>query len=65
MKKTIYGISVLVIFTVLVMGIDNYFGPEIKKFSTVVFFAWTAQVLTRNWKEIKGFLRVLYGLDKK
>lgn len=65
MKKTIYGISVLVVFTALITGIDNWFGPEIKKFSTVVFFAWTAQVLTRNWKEIKEFLKVLYGLDKK
>ena len=65
MRKVIYYTSLLVVFVALVAGIDNYFGPEIKKFSTVVFFAWTAQVLTRNWKEIKEFLRALYGLDKK
>ena len=65
MRKAIYYTSLLIVFTALIAGIDNYFGPEIKKFSTVVFFAWTAQVLTRNWKEIKEFLRALYGLDKK
>ena len=65
MRKLIYYTSLLVVFAALTMGIDNYFGPEIKKFSTVVFFAWTAQVLTRNWKEIKEFLKILYGLNKK
>ena len=65
MRKAIYYTSLLVVFVALIMGIDNYFGPEIKTFSTVVFFAWTAQVLTRNWKEIKEFLKALYGLDKK
>ena len=65
MRKVIYYTSLLIVFTALVAGIDSYFGPEIKKFSTVVFFAWTTQVLTRNWKEIKEFLRALYGLDKK
>ena len=65
MRKAIYYTSLLIVFTALIMGIDNYFGPEIKRFSTVVFFAWTAQVLTENWKEIKEFLRALYGLDKK
>lgn len=64
MKKAIYYISLLIVFTALIMGIDNYFGPEIKKFSTVVFFVWTVQVLTRNWKEIKEFIRALYGLKK-
>jgi hypothetical protein len=65
MKKTIYGISVLVIFTVLIMGIDNWFGPEVKSFCSILFFVWIAQVLTGNWKEIIEFLKVLYGLDKK
>ena len=65
MKKTIYGISVLVIFTVLIMGVDNWFGPEVKTFSTIIFFAWIAQVLTGNWKMIKEFFKALYGLDKK
>ena len=64
MKKAIYYISLLIVFTALIAGIDNYFGPEIKKFSTVVFFVWTVQVLTRNWKEIKEFIRALYGLKK-
>ena len=65
MRKAIYGISVLVIFIVLVMGIDNWFGPEVKIFSTILFFVWVAQVLTGNWKEIKEFFNALYGLDKK
>ena len=65
MRKLIYYTSLLVVFTALTMGIDNYFGPEIKKFSTVVFFAWIAQIMTRNWREIKEFLKMLYGLDKK
>ncbi len=55
----------ITIFVTLTAGIDNYFGPEIKTFSTIVFFAWTAQVLTRNWEQIKEFLKILYGLDKK
>ena len=65
MRQTIYWISVLIIFTALIAGIDSYFGPEIRKFSIVVFFAWITQTLTGNWKEIKAFLRALYGLDKK
>ena len=65
MRKAIYYTSLLVIFVALIMGIDNYFGPEIKKFSTVVFFSWIAQILTKNWKEIKEFLRAMYVLNKK
>ena len=64
MRKAIYGISVLVMFTVLIMGIDNWFGPDVKHFCRPIFFVWVAQVLTGNWKEIKEFLKVLYGLDK-
>ena len=55
----------ITIFVALIMGIDNYFGSEIKKFCSIIFFIWIAQVLTRNWKEIKEFLKILYGLDKK
>lgn len=65
MRKAIYYISMLFMFTTLIAGIDNYFGPEIRTFSIVVFLAWTVQVLTRNWQEIIEFLKVLYGMDKK
>ena len=65
MRQTIYWISVLVIFVVLIAGMDDYFGPEIKKYSTVIFFVWIIELLTRNWNEIKAFLKILYGLDKK
>ena len=49
----------------LIAGIDNYFGPEIKKFSTIVFFAWMVQMTTGTWKGFKEFLKDLYGLNKK
>ena len=65
MRQTIYWISVLIIFVVLITGMDDYFGPEIKKYSTVIFFVWIIELLTRNWNEIKTFLKILYGLDKK
>ena len=65
MRKVIYYTSMITIFMILTTGIDNYYGPEIKKFSTVIFIAWTVQVITRNWREIKEFLKMLYGLDKK
>ena len=65
MRKIIYYTSMITIFVAMTMGVDNYFGPEIKKFCSIIYFVWIAQVLTRNWREIKEFLKMLYGLDKK
>lgn len=65
MRTFIYYTSVIIVFTALMAGIDSYFGPEIKTFSTIIFFAWVAQMLSSNWEKIKEFLKVLYGLDKK
>ena len=65
MKKTIYGISVFVMFATLIMGIDDYFGPEVKRFSTVIFFIWAVQTVNENWEKIKEITKILSGFDKK
>jgi len=55
----------ITIFVALTLGIDNYFGPQIKVFCCVLYFIWIAQIVTNHWKEIKELIKVLYGLDKK
>ena len=63
MRKSIYGISVLVMFMALVMGVDNWFGPDVKHFCRIIFFIWMAEVLTGNWEKIKELFKAMYGLE--
>ena len=65
MRKSIYAISVLVIFTVLIAGVDNYFGQDIKMFSMIVFPIWTIQVLSKNWNDIRELGKILFGVNQK
>lgn len=65
MRKLVYYTSILTIFTVLVAGIDNWFGSEIKNYSIVVFVLWVLELGTKNWPEIVEFFKILYGLDNK
>ena len=64
MKKVIYSLSVFVMCAALIMGFDNWFGPEVKSFCSILFFVWIAQTVTGNWKTIKEFMNILFGVKK-
>jgi len=54
MKNVIYIATTIIIFVLLTAGAAGKFGDEIREFSIVLFIAWSLQMLTRNWTEIKN-----------
>lgn len=66
MKELIYYTSVVLTFVALVLAMDgSMFGETTKWFSLVIFILWVYQLAYSNWKSIKEFWRVLYGLQNK
>ncbi len=62
MRKAIYWISTILMLSMLFAG-ASWFGPEVKRFATIIFILWVTELVAGNWEEIKkGISDAVYGL---
>lgn len=65
-KEAIYLIISVAEFLLIIAGVDEYFGEEVRKFCLVLFPIWCIGMGIRNWKQIvEFFTEGLYNLKEK
>ena len=64
-KEAIYLIVSVTEFLLIIAGVDECFGEEVRKFCLVLFPIWCIEMGIGNWKQIvEFFCEVLFRLKK-
>ena len=65
-REAIYLITSVAEFLLIIVGVDEYFGEEVRKFCMILFPIWFVGKGIRNWKQIvEFFTEGLFNLKEK